>query len=47
MPEGKLEALKIAGVPDGDGLQKKLNWLALEERQHKQNRVILERMIGN
>jgi len=47
MPEGKLEALKIAGVPDGDGRQKKLNWLALEEKQHKQNRVILERMIGN
>jgi hypothetical protein len=47
MPEAKLEALKIAGVPNGDGRQKRLNWLALEERQHKQSRVILERMIGN
>ncbi len=47
MPEAKLETLKIAGVPDGDGRQKRLNWLGLEERQHKQNRVILERMIGN
>ncbi len=47
MPEAKLEALKIAGVPDGDGRQKKLNWLALEEKQHKQNRDFLERMIGN
>jgi hypothetical protein len=47
MPEAKLEAIKIAGVPDGDGRQKRLNWLALEEREHKQNRVILERMIGN
>jgi hypothetical protein len=47
MPEAKLEALKIAGVPNGGGPQKRLNWLALEEKQHKQNRVILERLIGN
>jgi hypothetical protein len=47
MPEAKVEGLKIKDVPDGDGKQKKLDWLALEERQHKQNRDFLERMIGN
>lgn len=47
MPEAKVEGLKIKGVPDGDGRQKKLDWLSLEEKQHRQNRAFLERMIGN
>jgi hypothetical protein len=47
MPEAKLEGLKIEDVPDGNGKQKKLDWLALEEKQHKQHRDFLERMIGN
>jgi hypothetical protein len=46
-PEAKLEGIKIAGVSDSDGRQKRLSWLALEEKQHKQNRANLERMIGN
>jgi hypothetical protein len=47
MPEAKLQNLKIEGVPDGDGRHKKLDWLALEEKRHKQNRAFLEHMIGN
>jgi hypothetical protein len=47
MPEAKLEGLNIKDVHDGDGKQKKLDWLALEEKQHKKNRDFLERMIGN
>jgi hypothetical protein len=48
MPEGKLEGLRIKGIfADGNGQQKKLDWLALEEKQHNQNRAILEQMIGN